>query len=569
MSPLRRCDVPISRRTALRVLGAGAAAAALPLGCAGGPESPAERRGGLALEAVSPIDRTLGEVGPRRFSGDVPDRTHRLLWDKAGYLASRGGALPEPDERVPLVVVGGGLSGLFSAWRLRQHRPVVLERAARFGGNARGESWGGLDYSIGAAYFMEPEAGTELAGLLAELGVEELWRKKTVEDPVVLGDRRFYRFWEGQTAPGHEQQFRALHRHLRAVWRDEPGCTYPELPARSDESRARALELDRLTFKQHLEQVAGGPLHPHIETALEHFCWSSFGGPFQEVSAAAGLNFYAGEFGALLVAPGGNSAVAERVLQRLAAELPAGHLRPESIVFDVRVEAGGVRVSYEDARGAVRCIEARTVIMACPKFAVARMLEGIEPERLERIRRLRYHSYLVANVLLRGGVADDFYDLYLIGEGAVDPRDIAGSSERQQVTDVVHGTFARLDPQRSILTLYRGLPYPGGRGQVYSDGAYERYRAEFERQIEGQILKLVGKTPADVVDVRVARWGHPLPFAAAGLFADGTIDAIQRPFRERVFFVEQDNWMLPAFETAAYEALYWAPQVDALLQRKA
>src|SRR5690349_13813284 len=55
---------------------------------------------------ASPIDRSLGDVAPRVFSGDAPDLTHRLLWDKAGFLASHGGSIPEPSEEVPLVIVG-------------------------------------------------------------------------------------------------------------------------------------------------------------------------------------------------------------------------------------------------------------------------------------------------------------------------------------------------------------------------------------------------------------------------------------------------------------------------------
>jgi hypothetical protein len=34
-----------------------------------------------------------------------------------------------------------------------------------------------------------------------------------------------------------------------------------------------------------------------------------------------------------------------------------------------------------------------------------------------------------------------------------------------------------------------------------------------------------------------------------------------------VFFVEQDNWALPAFETAVTEALTFAPLVEGVLER--
>src|SRR5580765_5204242 len=92
---------------------------------------------------TSPIDRTLGDKAPRQFFGDMPEKAHSILWNKEGYLASRINDIPTTAESVPLVVLGGGMSGLFSAFLLRHHSPVVLEAASRFGGNSKAQSWNG------------------------------------------------------------------------------------------------------------------------------------------------------------------------------------------------------------------------------------------------------------------------------------------------------------------------------------------------------------------------------------------------------------------------------------------
>jgi phytoene dehydrogenase-like protein len=561
-------DGRLSRRTVTRLLGAGGVSVLLAR-CAPLPRAATVPTGAAPEPARadwSPIDRALPDRAAAAFSGDDPSLAHRILWDKPAFLAARGGALPVPEERVPLVVIGGGIAGLTSAYALRAHRPVVLEQAPRFGGNSRGEAWRGIDYAIGAAYFIEPDEGTEIAALLAELGLAGAYTVKTTEDPVVLRGRRYDEFWHGVTAPEARAQLDTLRKHFLAYLEGEEGHEYPDIPVFDDEGRRRIDALDRTTFVDHLRAVAGGPLHPHVETVVEHYCWSSFGASSTEISAASGLNFYCAEFGNVAVMPGGNAGVAERLLARLERSLPAGSLRPRSLVLDVRPVADGVVVSYVDGGGTLRALHARAAVVACPKFVVPKLVDTLEPERAAAIDRLRYRAYLVANVLLGAPVKPDFYDLFMAGDGTVNLADVEAAANRQRVTDVVLATYARHDARRSVLTLYRGIPYDGARAALYEEGAYATARREFEEQIAGEILPLVGLRQEHVLDLRLTRWGHPLPVAEAGLIAGRTVDALRAPLAGRVFFVNQDNWALPAFETAITEALHYAPQVDGVLR---
>lgn len=550
----------LSRRAFVKLIAAGSTSLYLRHACAGVP-APG------AATAAGPIDRGIGETAPALFSGDDPRRAHRILWDKPAWLAAHGGRYPAPAERVPLVVVGGGLGGLTAAYLLRKHQPVVLEQAARFGGNARGESWRGMDYAIGAAYFTAPDAGSPLAALYAELGVDRLWRRKTEGHPVALDGRLVEDFWQGETAPAAQRrQFRDLAGYFRRLYNEEGGLRYPQIPADTSRQRALINALDRASFRRHVESVLRGRrLHPHIATAFEHYCWSSFGASFSEVGAAAGLNFFAAEFGDILVTPGGNAAIAERLHARLGRQLPEGHLRAGALVANVRAVPDGFEVAYEDAAGTLRCLHARAVVMACPKFIVARLVEGLEPERLEAIRRLRYRSYLVANVLLERRLAQVPYDLYLLGDGKTDGCDIRAAATRQGATDVVFGQFLHPGAASSVLTLYRPLPFDGARPELLAEAAYANVLREFEAQVVEGILPLLNLRREDIAGIRLARWGHALPVAETGLIAGGTVDRLRKPFRGGMFFVQQDNWALPAIETATAEAFHWAPRVEKYL----
>lgn len=504
------------------------------------------------LVEMLPINRQVAPGAELRFSGDNPDGTHSVLWDIPRFLEQHGiseFASTTPDERAPLVIVGGGMSGLGTAWLLRDQDPIVLERAERMGGNARGESWQGIDYSIGAAYLLEPDPDSGLEALYREWGVAELCRVRTEEDPVLIGGRIYHDFWNGESDPDAAASFQAARDYFVKVWNGEGDTPYPEMPTEDAEMLAVLDRLDSVSLRQHLEEVLGGELHPHLVAVIDHYCWSSLGGTWEEVSAAAGLNFFAAEFGNVWVAPGGNAGVAEQVTGMLHDALPANHLRTDATVFRVAVRDDGVLVGYVRQDGSVHTVLAQAVAMCCPKFVVKRVLDGIEPEREEAINSLRYRSYLLANVLLDQPLDEEFYDLFL------------ADVDQSAATDVVCATWARPQDDRTVLTLYRALPYDGARPVVLAPDSHARFAVEFEEQIRESILPALGVAEDRLVGIRLTRWGHPLPLAATGLVRAGVPGRLREPFRGRVFFVEQDNWALPAIETSLEEALHFAPRI--------
>ena len=556
----------MKRRSALKLIGASTLALSFK-GCF--PFGPSGKNTSKApptdLTKISPIDRSIGDSGARSFSGDNPSRAHAALWNKSTYLESKktDGSV----EKIPLVVIGGGMSGLLTSFLLKDLKPIVLEQAPRFGGNARGESWRGIDYALGAAYFMKPEEGSAWQKLLTEIGADKVWRVKTGDDPVAWQNKIYNEFWEGSTAPKAKAQFKKLAKHFADMNGNQNGLIYPDIPTADPEHRKYIDTLDRISLRDYVQKVAGEKVHPHLETVLEHYCWSTFGSSSAEISAASGLNNFAAEFAEMVVLPGGNAHVAELALKKLNEALPSGSLRASSLVIDVKVADDGVHVLYENELGELKEILAQSAVMACPKFVVGKVLSGIEPERASAISKLKYRSYLVGNVLLNGVTDKNFYDLFMLHDAKINFQNIKSTADSHQVTDVVLGTFAKASSTDTVLTLYRGLPFDGARGMLYADTSYEVIRAEFEKQIKESILPLMGFKTENVVDVRLTRWGHPMPVSSIGYIADGVTDLVRKPFANRVFFVEQDNWMLPCIETCGAEALAIAPDVRRTLTK--
>lgn len=500
------------------------------------------------VKAFGPIDRTVDFSKPQTtFGGDDNRRPHKILWDVDTYLA---GKKVELKEEANVVIVGGGASGLISAYQFKEYQPIVLEQAKRFGGNAKGESWNGLDYSLGSAYLDFPHKGTPMDEYFKEFGFFELATRRNDPDPVELKGKLYRGFWDGETEKLDEAKYKKLHALFDKLYY-EKGETFPLIPSLKPEHLEAVKHYDQWSLKEYLETYLEG-IPPFLETALEHYCYSTYACSASEISAAAAFNFLAQEMEPICVASGGNSKYAERVLERLLDHVPKENLRASSIVVRVKVDGDASYVYYEDEQGRLREIKAKVVIMCCPKFVVKHILQGIEPDRLEAIDRLKFRSYMTANLLVKDVPEEKFYDLFMVDEGKMKSKDTETHSESMNATDVILANFSSPGvTDHSVLTFYRAFPYDGARANLYQKGSYEKYKAKFEKQIREDILPMLKLKQEDVIALRLTLWGHALPLSQKGFYKGGDHAILRRPFKEKVFFVEQDNWAYPSFQTGA------------------
>lgn len=575
---MKRWQRALTRRNFLQ-LSAGAGTTLLLAGCESGAKPPTATPVAPAsapvvakplsasefMQAYGPIDRTLGEGSERSFYGDRNERPHRILWNREGYLASK--KVEGPDEETALVILGGGMSGMFSAFRLRAHKPIVLEQATRFGGNAKGQSWRGIDYSIGAAYLDAPHAGTPMAEYFKDLGLEELLVKRNVADPVEVQGKLYPKFWEGQSEPKLADKYLKMSQFFTSLT-SEKERPFPFIPSLEEKHLTSVRHYDAFTLHGLLDKVTGG-LPRHLAIALEHYCWSTYAASSTELSAAAGLNFLAQEVEPIRVGAGGNAKVGERLLERLLEALPQNNLRAGCIGVQVKVEGDRVVVLYEDSEGKLRRIRAKAAVLACPKFAVGKMLDNIEPERVQAISELRFRSYMTASVLVNKAMPRGTYDLFMLGRATTDPKNVRKSQEEMNGTDLIFANFAAeraaKDAASNVLTFYRSFPYDGARAELIGPGAYDLNRKRFEEQLTRDVLPLLSLQQRDIVDMRLSLWGHALPLAKQGIYLGDVVPRLRKPFASRVFFVEQDNWAYPSTQTGATDVALQQAQIERVL----
>ncbi len=488
-------------------------------------------------DAVSSVD----------FNGDDISRPHDILWNKEGYIASKGG-LPQTSETVPLVVIGGGVSGLSSAYFLRDLKPVVLEAAPQFGGNSKGEKFGNTAYSIGAAYLVKPDEGSDVETFLNELGLGSHLREEHGDDMCVHFNGQIQKpFWEGVTAPGSAVDFQKIQRTFRQILEEK----YPDIPLLTDSaiSKEEFNHWDAMNFKQWLSEEFG-EIHPHIEEYLQLYAWSSFCGSLNEISAAQMLNFITSETESILALPGGNSAIVEQVYQRLENELGPENMRGNCFVIDIAPNAEGVRIVYEDGQGQLKMIQAKACVFSGPKFVAGKVISDMPDSQRRAIESITYRAYVVANVLLKEKIQSPTYELYAL-KGEVPEYPLAMAPSDRKFTDICFGSWAaEPNTDRGVITVYKSLPYDGARQFLFSPFAHGKNRRQIESQIP-EILSSLNLTEADIDGIRMTRWGHALPLADVGGLSNGKAgQASQSLFDGRVVFANQDNWLNPSFECA-------------------
>lgn len=481
-----------------------------------------------------------------------------------------GGSPPPPSEDIDIAIIGGGLSGLATAYLLRRHRPVVFELHDHFGGTTQGESWAGTPYSLGGAYFITPDPGSDLERLYRELGLNRIVRvSPPSDDPTELNGQIVPGFWDGLGLPDQEREAFRQYAALVQYYVEN----YPSIPLIPGEDNEWIRALDRITFRDHIYQSLTVPVPSLLAAAIQGYFYSSFGAGWEEVSAASGWNFVAAEEYGRWVLPGGNTSLIEALWDRLALHdararrpgCPPDMLRAGCRVVDVKwLGRERMQVTYRDRDAGWRSVIAKRVVFACPKHIARQMiadLAAVDPARLIATQEISTAAYVVANVLLNRPVSRDFYDLFLLRDGKFPPE--FGSAEQfSRVVDAVKGDFtARHDDHRSVLTLYWPLPFPSARFTILADTGFASYAEKLAPQID-TILGVLGLDRTAVRQVRMARWGHAMPIARPGLIANGVCETIRSPYREHMYFVQADNWALPAVETCLLEALDMAPLIS-------
>ncbi|MEQ1948031.1 MAG: FAD-dependent oxidoreductase [Bryobacteraceae bacterium] len=344
-------------------------------------------------------------------------------------------------ERVPVVIVGGGIAGLSAAWRLQKRGFrdfVLLEMNAESGGNSRSGENAVSAYPWAAHYVPVPgPKAVFVRELFEELGVLQggVWNERylcfTPQERLFLHGRWQDGIEPAATLSGKDrEQFRKLE-DLLDGYRASGGFQIPMEPGLNDATS----KLDRLSFAQWLREQ-GIDSEP-VLWYMNYCCRDDYGALAKDVSAWAGIHYFssrtASEKGPLTW-PEGNGWIFKRLLERVGA-----HVRTGQMVMSIEAANNRYRVRAGDTE-----YSADAVIFAAPMF-LAPYLVADAP----KLPHVEYSPWLTANLTLDrppagGGTGQRAWDNVIYGSPSLG------------YVDATHQTL-RTHVDRTVWTFYWAL----------------------------------------------------------------------------------------------------------------
>jgi protoporphyrinogen oxidase len=461
-----------------------------------------------AVTAGCPLELSLltaqSADDQKAHAADVDGEDNRIC-HKVRDDGSKSFSRPPASARHDVVIVGGGVSGLTAAYRLRNHDFLLLEKEPHWGGNAYAMEYSGATYATGSAFLVREEHAYHFA---QEIGVEPL----PVNGPdgsIIKGELVPDTWGDGLDKLPYPQSVRDSFKRFKK-----------ELLAIDVEKNIR--ELDNKPFADYMN---GYPAE--VKQWWDNYGPSNWGATTENTAAGLAiqsLQEMVQESGAddRYTWPGGLGALTKKLAEILQSD-HKDHMQTSATIVAVVPGKEEVQVTYR-LNGESKTVAAKAVIMATPKFITRRIVESLPEKQSDAMQQIHYIPYPVVNLIFDKPVFNHGYDTWCPGNTFTD----------FIVADWVIQKQPGYQQKFNILSCYTPMKQEDRSQLLTENGA---------RMIAGHVLsdfqKLMPGLNVDPVEVHIYRRGHPLYMSEPGLFTQ--VQPLARHAMDRVFFANTDS----------------------------
>lgn len=491
---------------------------------------------------------------------------------KTGHLLRNSASLPEPVQELntDILIVGGGVSGLSARRWLSKHsalKVVLLEMDEHCGGNARYGKNAVSEYPYGAHYLPVPDIrNIELIEFLQscesitgqdEKGLPIYNEYHLCQDPE---ERLFINgMWQegivpelGVTADDRNQIQRFFQEIQKLkLMKGKDGKDLFRIPIQDSSDDPEFASLDAVSFSDFLKEqnYTSRPLLWY----LEYCCKDDYGATLNDVSAFAGLHYFASRKGqgnnvthaSTLTWPEGNGFLSDA----LKAD-SRGDTLSNQLVFDLRRSEDFVLVkSYNPKTKKSTRIKANKVILATPVSVNKRLLKNERAYDEIITGHFQRAPWAIVNLtvdsLPQGKGMPLCWDNVLFGTNSV---------------GYVNASHQSLDTSNQrVITFY--LPITGA---DTSKARQEASSKDFRFWLRSAIDELKVAHPGiekHISNADVWIWGHGMIRPSPGFITSKQRKIAAQSIDDALFFAHTDLSGISIFEEAFYQGIRAAKEV--------
>lgn len=488
-----------------------------------------------------------------RFSGAPATLGHRLWAKDFPAVSSK--------ERVKVLIVGGGISGLSAARALSRKGIedfILLDMDEQPGGNSR---WGSNEHGafpLGAHYLPLPNShDAELIQFLQEEGIvvgfdpagEPVFRET---DLCAAPQVRLYlrgRWQEGLIPQygvpvEHQAQIQAFFHKMDEYKsrRGADGNYLFDIPLRQCSNDPSFQELDQQSMAAWMQQQ--GFTAPELLEHVRYCCLDDYGIGLEQVSAWAGIHYFAARKSpqdTVLTWPEGNGYLVD-----LLARHAKDRIRTSQLAFEVTPEESEVMVKVFDVgKNESVMYRAEQVILATPQYVNKHLL----PNRKAALSAFHYAPWLVATLVLKempaGSGTPLCWDNVIYGA-----RGLGYINTQHQLLKQVH--------DRQIITYY--CAFEGPDALALRRELYTRDEAHWQEFVLSDLRQAHPSIDEWLETMIIQRWGHGMISPVKGFLSGPELIAARESFHPSIILAHTDLAGMSLFEEAFHQGLAAAEQ---------
>ncbi|MFD2969294.1 FAD-dependent oxidoreductase [Sphingobacterium bambusae] len=475
---------------------------------------------------------------------------------------------PKPSKtlKTPILILGGGVSGLSAAYQLTNgglHDFLLIDMEKKVGGNAKSDQNEFSKYPLGAHYLPVPNrSNTALIRFLeeCEIIIGRDAKDNPIFDPEQLSFapqvRLFLRnTWQEGLIPRYgleEAETEEFSRFLKQMtnFQSQKGKDNKfvfDIPLAHASQQHELTSLDQYTM--HDWMLKEGYRGEYLFNYVNYCCRDDYGLGAKHISAFAGIHYFAArkhdlidDYDNVLTWQEGNA----RLTSHLTAK-SKGKVLTEQLAYKISIEDDRVEVLvYDEISNSSSLITADFVISCCPQFVNQYLI----PERSKLTKDFTYVPWVVATLVL---------NKFPFADGVPLAWD-----------NVIHGAkgLGYVYAQQQSLAQFSS-PFVISYYHSMDDGDVKKSRAQLFEWTDEQWKQFILNDLSiahygiaeEVQSMEIYRHGHGMICPVPGFLNSSSKQHLAEPIEEKIFFAHSDLSGISIFEEAFYQGINVADKV--------